>query len=181
MLSIIINIVTIIMGLIGFHIAYQARGWIIFIYYTELSNLMGLISSLLYLIKVGHATVFRYTVAVMLFMTFLISLFVLAPAQGGIRKLMFEGHCLYFHTLIPLLTLFSYVFLETHSSAFLVPVVLTLIYGCIMFYLNYINKVKGPYPFFEVHRLGYKKGVLWFFGLLALISALSLFVLLIAG
>ena len=69
MLSIIINIVTIIMGLIGFHIAYQARGWIIFIYYTELSNLMGLISSLLYLIKVGHATVFRYTVAVMLFMT----------------------------------------------------------------------------------------------------------------
>ena len=32
------------------------------------------------------------------------------------------------------------------------PVIVTLIYGIVMLYLNWIRKVDGPYPFFQVHQ-----------------------------
>ena len=180
MLSIIINIATIIMGIVGFRIAFRFRGWKIFMFYTEISNAVGLLSSILYLCGYVHAPTWRYLACVMLTMTFLISLFILSPSEGSVKKVMLEAHCLYFHTLIPLLTGFSYIFLEPHSNAWYLPVVITLMYGCIMFYMNYINKVTGPYPFFMVHKLGYKKSLMWFLCLLGVIIILSLLIMAIA-
>ena len=180
MLSIIINVATVIMGIIGFRIAYGFRGWKIFIFYTEISNAVGLLSSLLYLLGYVHAATWRYLACVMLTMTFLISLFILSPSEGSVKKVMLQAHCLYFHTLIPLLTLFSYIFLEPHSNAWYLPVTITLIYGCIMYYMNCIDKVTGPYPFFEVHRLGFAKSLMWFLCLLGVIILLSLLIMAIA-
>ena len=118
----------------------------------------------------------------MLVMTFLITLFILVPTfENGMKILMLSGNGLFHHLLVPLLSFFSYLFLEAHDSRWYVPVIISLIYGLGMFYLNYLNKMDGPYPFFRVHKLGLKKSIEWIFVLFAIISTIALSVMAIAG
>ena len=43
----------------------------------------------------------------------------------------------------------------------LVPVILTFLYGMIMLYLNWKGKVDGPYPFFRIRKQSALATVLW--------------------
>ncbi|MBQ6478642.1 MAG: hypothetical protein IJI44_04650 [Erysipelotrichaceae bacterium] len=180
-MGILANVLIIIMELIAFRISFKAVRWEMFIYYTELSNLATLISSIAYLLTGGNAPALRYLSASGLTMTFLITLCVLVPMGGGFKKLMLAGNGLYHHSLVPVLSLFSYVFWERHSSMFLLPVILTIIYGLTMMYLNVIDKIDGPYPFLRIRHQSRIASVLWFFSLIAIISVISYGVILVAG
>lgn len=105
-MAFLLNLCIIPISLIGFYQAYKLVGKQIFIYYTEISNFIALVSSILYVLGI-HMSDLRYTAVCMLSMTALISLFVLSPMDGGIRKNMIEGNTLCHHTLVPLLTLIS--------------------------------------------------------------------------
>ena len=80
------NILIIILELLGFRVSIGERKWKIFAYYTQISNLITLVSSVVYVIT-GGAAWLRYTSACMLTMTFVVTMFILVPFGGGFRRL----------------------------------------------------------------------------------------------
>lgn len=179
------NIVTIILELMGLRARKSGFKWKMFAYYTQLSNFVTLVSSILFLLVRGNevSIYFRYLACCMLLMTVLVTVFILAPMGGGFRKMLLSGNGLYHHTLCPLISILSYIFLEEHVSsgmAWLVPSVCTLIYGVIMLILNGMNYFDGPYPFFRVHNQSWEATVLWIGALTAVITVLSILLSLLA-
>ena len=110
----------------------------------------------------------------MLTMTFLITLCVLVPMGGGFKTLMLSGNGLYHHTLCPIISVLSYVLWEPHSNIWLLPVIVTTVYGLIMLYMNWKQRFDGPYPFFRGRQQSTLATVLWMLGLIAFIAVLSL-------
>jgi hypothetical protein len=155
------------------------------IYYTQLSNVAALFSALLLLIfgPAGWVTGFRYLSVCMLVMTCLVTVFVLQPLLKDSYLLLWSRSGFFLHLVCPFLNVLSYVFLETHAAgsyAYLPPAV-TLIYGVIMLYMNYIDKIDGPYPFLRIRHQSKTATVVWVLVLLAAMSAISLAVRLAAG
>ena len=147
------------------------------VYYTQLSNAITLISSLLLVIlgQKHFVEVLRFLSTGMLVMTFCVTACVLVPMTGNLKGLMISGSGLFHHLIIPVLSLLSFLFAEdrVQTAWIWLPIAVTLFYGLIMLYMNAAGKIDGPYPFFQVKRLGKKHTVLWMAGLLIVISILS--------
>ena len=173
-MAIAANIIIIILELIGLYLSSKRGGWKILQYYTELSNITALLSSALFLLVGEKAAWLHYTSVCMLTMTFFVSLFFLVPMGAGFKKMMLTNSGLFHHTLCPILSVLSYSLWEPHSYAWFVPVILTLIYGMIMLYLNWKEKVDGPYPFFRVRYQSALATVLWYVALTSVITLISL-------
>ena len=146
------------------------------IYYTQLSNVAALISAVL-LLCFGPAewiAVFRYLSVCLLIMTCLVTVFVLQPLLHDSYLLLWSRTGFFLHLVCPFLNTLSYVFLETHAkgSVFLPPAA-TLLYGVIMLYMNYIEKVDGPYPFLRIRHQTKTATVIWIIVLLAAMGAIS--------
>ena len=173
-MALLLNAVVTILETIGLYMSFSKRKWHNFVYYTQISNLLTFISSLLYLLSRGNDSLLRYLSSVMLTMTFLITVFVLVPMGGDFKELMLQGNGIYHHTLCPILSVFSYLVFEKHAALWQLPVVMTIIYGLTMMYLNYIHKADGPYPFFRVHNQSALTSLIWICVLTVLISILSI-------
>ncbi len=178
------NLLLLAMEARGLYISVSRRKWGIFIYYTQISNIVATIATVL-LLAFGTnpaVTLIRYLGAVMLLMTAGVTVFVLIPLGGDPKSLLISGNGIYHHTLCPILYLILYIFTDSHPgpSAAMLPVAITMMYGFIMMYLNYIGKVDGPYPFFRVRNQSVKATVIWFCVLLAVICALSYALIFIA-
>ncbi len=148
-----------------------------FVFYTQISNLFTLISSVLLVIFGGRdfVEVMRFTSASMLVMTFLVTVFVLVPVTKDVRGLLLSGNGLFHHLIIPILSVLSYMFVEYRVGFkwLWLPVTITLFYGIIMVSLNYTKRVEGPYPFFMIHRIGIKKTIIWMVCLTLAIGMIS--------
>ena len=175
-MSIAINIAVIVLEIIGLRISTSERKWKIFAYYTQISNIITLVSSFVLVTARSNelSAVLRYLSSCMLTMTFMITLFVLVPMGGGFRKLMLSGNGLYHHTLCPILSVTSYVMWEQHSSLWILPTVLTFIYGIIMLVMNGKGLFDGPYPFFRVRNQSKLATVVWMVVLIGIITAISI-------
>ncbi len=174
------NILIVLSEIPGFYIVLKKDGLKTFVYYTEIANLLVLISSILYLIDPSKAVLLRYTSTCMLTLTFLVVVAVLGPIDGYKRQL-FAENSFFQHALAPLFSFISYIFYESHTHIWALPVSITFVYGALMFYLNYKKKIAGPYPFFEVHKQGMRTSILWFIVLLLLISSVSALIIAMAG
>ncbi len=164
------------MELRGLYLTFSEGRWKIFVFYTQISNALSLISSLL-LIFLGQnsfVSSVRYLACCMLVFTFFVCLCVLTPLGADPKELFLEGHSIYHHLSCPVLSTLSYIFLEAHAGRVMTPVAtaVTLCYGLTMVYLNAVNKVDGPYPFFRVHNQSKLATVLWMFVLLFAAGAL---------
>lgn len=181
----VLNLILIALEIRGLSLSnISKRKWLIFAFYTQLSNMLATLSSVL-LVIVGQPawiTTLRYLCVCMLVMTAMVTIFVLVPMGGDPHWLLWSGNGLYHHVLCPALATISYVFFEAHAprSTLLLPVVVTLAYGLILIWLNYIRVVDGPYPFFKVHEQSWLATVLWVLVLLAVVTAISFGVLVIA-
>ena len=175
-MSIAINIAVIVLEIIGLRISTSERKWKIFAYYTQISNIITLVSSFVLVTARSNelSAVLRYLSSCMLTMTFMITLFVLVPMGGGFRKLMLSGNGLYHHTLCPILSLTSYIMWEQNSSLWILPTALTFIYGIIMLVMNGKGLFDGPYPFFRVRNQSKLATVVWMVVLIGIIAALSI-------
>ncbi len=179
-----INIAIIILEICGLSFSVPARKGAVFAFYTQVSNILTLVSSAALALCVGGALTFdgsgavtatlRYTSSCMLAMTFLITLFVLVPMGGGFRKLMLMDVGLFHHTLCPILSIASYIILERHASVWILPTVITFAYGIIMLIMNGLGKFDGPYPFFRVRYQSRTATVLWVIALTGIISTISI-------
>lgn len=175
-MSIAINIAVIVLEIIGLRISTSERKWKIFAYYTQISNIITMVSSFVLVVAGSNelSAVLRYLSSCMLTMTFMITLFVLVPMGGGFRKLMLSGNGLYHHTLCPILSVTSYIMWEQHSSLWILPTVLTFIYGIIMLVMNGKGLFDGPYPFFRVRNQSKLATVVWMVVLIGIITAISI-------
>lgn len=180
-MAIAANVLIILFEILGLRISIADRHWKIFAYYTQISNLITLLSSVALLLFGGEAAWLRYLSACMLTMTFLITLCVLVPMGGGFKTLMLSGNGLYHHTLCPIISVLSYLAWESHSRLWLLPVAVTTIYGLVMLYMNWKQRFDGPYPFFRVRNQSPLATVLWMLGLIAFIALLSLSIIAVSG
>ncbi len=173
-MAIAANITIIVLECIGLYLSAKRGKWKILFFYTQISNIIALLSSVLFLLTGGNAAWLRFLGTCMLIMTFFVTLFILVPMGAGFKKMMLTNSGLYHHTLCPILSAVSYIFWERHSSLWFVPVILTFIYGMIMLYLNWIDKVDGPYPFFRVKQQSALATVVWMAALTGVISLIVL-------
>ncbi len=171
------NVLVIILEALGFCISIGERHWKIFAFYTQISNLITLLSSIAFLIFGASAAWLRYLSSCMLMMTFLITLCVLVPMGGGFKTLMLSGNGLYHHTLCPIVSILSYSLWEMYRSIWMLPVTVTTVYGLIMLYMNWKQLFDGPYPFFKVRNQSAAATVIWMLGLILFITAISLAVI----
>ncbi len=109
------NIIIIILEAIGFRLSYQRGRWKIILFYTQISNMIALLSSVLFLLAGDNAAWLRYTANCMLTMTFFVSLCILVPMGAGFHKMMLTNSGLFHHTLCPILSLVSYILWEKHA------------------------------------------------------------------
>lgn len=137
-------------------------------FYTHQSNFLALIASALFVL-VGTVALFRdgriprllklfrFMVTLQLYITFIVVLVGLGPMTalaGGNLFAMYGGPMFVMHLMGPIVSLFSFVFLEgtprLHLSDAFLAIQYTWIYSIIMVILNAVDKVEGPYPFLMV-------------------------------
>ena len=154
---IILNLIIILLELNSLSFDY---GLTSLFYYTELSNLLALITSIILVITSfkkklpNYVKVLRYISTINLTITFLVVLFVLAP-KGNFYNMFILGNMFEHHLLCPLLSLFSFMFLEDYKlklNNIKYPVIITTIYGFILILLNIFKVIDGPYPFLRVYN-----------------------------
>lgn len=184
--TIYILYVIIILELIGFFFSISERGVKIFAYYTQISNIITIISAAALLIsyKKGRSAkwvmALRYASSCMLMLTAIITIFVLAPSgECSLGKLLFSPleNGLYHHLLCPLLSITSYVTFEAHmgdKKGIFIPVVATILYGTTLVILNITHLFYGPYPFFKVYEQTVGTSIAWFSSIILGVSLISL-------
>ncbi len=177
----ILNFVIVILGVIGFFKSIRRSGFKKnFIYYTQISNLITIVSSV-FLVLFGTTTsveVIRFLSVCMMIMTLLVTACILVPMSGKAREFLFSGSGLFQHLLIPIISTLSYMLLEKRVSTkwIWLPLSVTLFYGFLMLYLNQTKRIEGPYPFFMIRSMGKKLTTIWMACLIAVMSLISIFV-----
>lgn len=177
-MAIAFNAAIIVFELIGLRISALDRKWMILVYYTQLSNIITLFTSCVFVVTGSNAVTItlRYVSTCMLTMTLLVSLFVLVPMGAGFKNMMLSGNGLYHHTICPILSFTSYYLWEEHSHLWILPVILTFVYGVVMLILNGTGKYDGPYPFFRIHKQSKAATVMWIIILIAIIAGISILI-----
>ena len=174
----ILNLIVVIFALIAFSkVRKQERLRKSFVYYTQISNGLALLSSALLVIlgQKPFVEVLRFLSSSMLAMASFVVVCILVPMTRNIKGLLFSGSGLFQHLLIPIISVISYLFAENKvpMTWIWLPIIVTLLYGLTMLYLNSKGKVNGPYPFFQIKRIGIKRAAVWMVGLLIAVSLLS--------
>lgn len=182
-IQIIINLMLIILEIIGFMLVIHEFGAKTFEYYTEDSNFLLLISSIIiipYLLSDRQLPSWfnsmRYVSVVSTTLTFIIVVTVLSwTTDWGLHYLLFEGSMLYHHTLCPLIALSSFIIIEKYDDLNVMHgLVFTITYALAMIALNVLKIVEGPYPFLLVHNQPIVVSVLWTVVILAIAYAIAL-------
>ena len=162
-IAIAINIAIIIFEIIGIIVRLNVKHSIGIEYYTMDSNLLALISAILYIFsskrkqkKSVEISILKLISTVMLTVTFLVVVFVLSPMlENGHYILMLTDQMLYNHTICPILAILSFIFFEEYAlkkSHIIWPIASTAIYAVILITLNLLHIIDGPYPFLQVYN-----------------------------
>ena len=183
-IALILNIAAAVIGLVAVGLRLSRRVDDFFLYYTQLSNVVGIVSSVLYILfrNTGREGLGRFVRAVrylgvcVLAMTFVVVMFIFIPVSGSVKSLLDTPHGVLQHAVCPVISVASYVFFEKGlraRRAVLIPLGATAVYAFAIYTLNFLRLAPAPYPFFDVYNNSIVGLVLWFLGLLLLIGALS--------
>ena len=181
-LDIIIHVLIIILEILGFIRAIRHEGRLAIEFYTDLSNLMALLTSILYLVfykkenKIVNSLYF--ITATMLSITLLVVIFVLGPMYNFDYKwLLLQGSHLIMHFICPVLFVLVYLFHKKRNDNKFLPVIVTVVYGVVLIILNLLKVVDGPYPFLKVYNQSIFISILW--GIILISVSLGISILLI--
>ena len=172
----------IILEIIGFILVIQEFGVKTLQYFTEDSNFLLLISSIIiipYLLSDRQLPSWfnsmRYVSVVSTTLTFIIVVTVLSwTTDWGLHYLLFEGSMLYHHTLCPLIALASFIIIEKYDDLNVMHgLIFTILYAIVMIALNVLKIVEGPYPFLLVYNQPIAVSVLWTVVILAITYAIA--------
>lgn len=181
----LLNIAIIVLEIVGFTISLVNTGRIGIEWYTEESNLLALVAAVLYLAFMTSKKKMpefvrwiKYTAALGLLVTFLVTAFVLAPMYNfNYGYLFFHGNLFYHHLICPLLAVLAFVRFDeigkiskedTKKS-----MIWTAAYAVLMIVLNIVGVIEGPYPFLMVLKQPVYMSVIWFFAIVGSAFGLS--------
>ncbi len=161
-----------ILECIGFAVAFETNGLRLFVFYTQLSNLVLLIASVAY-IRLERLAIKNQTVNIavsMVTLTYIVVMFVLAPmassdGRAAVMHVISGGSSLYHHLLCPILAIVSFLLLEEgkfDKKQVNIALAPTLVYTIIAVVLNMIKVIEGPYPFLMVTKQPIWASFLWF-------------------
>ena len=182
-INILINLLIIILEIMGFVLVFKEMGITSLEYYTEDSNLLLLLSSIIILIYISKNKElplwfksFRYIAIVSTTLTLIIVLTVLSwTTDFGLYYLLFHESMLYHHTLCPVLAILSFVFVERYDNLHTIHgLYFTVVYGIIMIILNALKIVEGPYPFLLVQNQPIIHSIIWTALIFAITYAIAL-------
>ena len=177
--SIVLNAILVILGIIGLTITIGQQGAELFSKYTNLSNMLSLLFSLLYLIFgiIAFAKkrfeipkiilLFRFLAVVSLMVTFFVVMagFISGWGVDSFSWAFIDNSALEFHLICPILSLISFLFFETTMRLkfrhILFSSLLTYVYTVISVTLNILKIWHGPYPFLYVYEQPFLMSVLW--------------------
>lgn len=180
LVALILNIILVIFGLIGVILASKEIENI-FLFYTEDSNILAIISSLLFAIflivkkDIKHiptwVCTFRYVATCCLSVTMIVVITILIPSDNisyfdGIKHFMLEGSMLFHHFLCPVISFISFTMFEGNEKlnkkkTIWFAIIPTFIYGLLFTVLNILRIVDGPYPFLRVHNQSWFISIVW--------------------
>ena len=174
-----VNLLIVILEILAFSRSLPVYGMRIFVYYTEDSNLLSLIASIVFAASAGLALrngkdsvpvsvrTLRYVATCCLTVTFLTVTFVFAPmiGKGGIRMMLLSGAMLFTHLLCPVVAVLSFLLLE-HRPVLMkktvwIALIPTVLYAAVAVLLNILRVWKGPYMFLLVYEQPVWASVLW--------------------
>lgn len=170
--SIFINILIIVLELLALFESSK-NGRVLIEYYTIDSNLLALISSIIYLLYVlrnekitKFPRILKYLSTTCLTITFMVVLFILIPMFNfNFKLLLFDGIMIFHHLLCPLLAIITFLFYDDlgkfDKKDVEYPIAFTLLYAFILILLNLAGKIDGPYPFLRVYKQGIISNIAW--------------------
>lgn len=190
-LAIGLDMLIVIFGMIGTIWEIYANGWGMLGYYTVDSNIFIDICCLLDIIdqlrilKQKEISVWmkniKYIASCCMMVTFLVVIFILAPMGGwsGLIKILFGGALLYHHFLCPILTIVSFLCVDSKQCSIdrnmvRIAIIPTTIYAAIIIMLNVAKIIYGPYPFLYVYEQPIIMSVLWCILILSLAYVIAL-------
>ncbi len=188
-ISIILNILIIIIELIALKISYAYDNRIMIEYYTIDSNILALLSSIIYLIyvfskskKSNVTRILKYISTICLLITFLVVIFVLLPMFNfNFKMLLISGAMFPHHVLCPILSFITFVWFDDlgkfNKKDYYYPVIATLIYAFVLIILNLLTIVDGPYPFLRVYDQSILSSIIWFTLIIYMCYLISKYVL----
>lgn len=172
---IIINVLIIILEIIGIVLNYKELHTFGIQYYTEDSNFLLLIASIISLIylvlnkrKLPRCLeIFKYTSVVCVSVTFLVVVFMLAPSiKDGYNQMLLQGSMLYHHLLCPVLAIIMFLFLDDYKlnnrKEILYSMSFSIIYSLIITLLNLFKILEGPYFFLLVYKNPIYMSIIYF-------------------
>ncbi len=177
-----LNCLIVILEIIANAICFAEIGWMMLIYYTELSNLFLLVAAIVNTVacvrsleskkrkipdgafRLFHAATSATTV------TFLVVVFVLSWMVGDIVYVLTAGSMLFTHTLCPLLAIATHCIFApkcfTKKTARR-AIAFTAVYAAVVIPLNIFRVLYGPYPFLYVYEQPIWASFLWIVGIFA--------------
>lgn len=164
-------------------------GWAQFYYYTQLSNYFLTVTTAIHLITVlrkkpvsERLNRYLYTATCLTTVTFSVVAFVLMPMEGRFYGYMLGTNALFHHTICPILGVALVTMLrpvrKRDAALALIP---TMIYTLVMFTMNLLHLIDGPYPFFRIYEQPVYMSFIWLFCLLALVYGAALLMWMLCG
>ena len=164
-------------------------GWAQFYYYTQLSNYFLTVMTAIHMITVlrkkpvsERLNRYLYTAICLTTVTFSVVAFVLMPMEGRFYGYMLGTNALFHHTICPIMGVALVTMLrpvkKRDAALALVP---TLIYTLVIFTLNILRKLDGPYSFFKIYDQPIYMSFVWLFCLLALVYGAALLMYMLCG
>lgn len=180
-IAIFLNVLIVIFEMIGIVIMFKKMGLELFKYYTEDSNILSCLASIVFIyfgiraLKNNNeflpksVSLFRYIVTICLTLTFVVVMTVLIPTggPGAVKNLLYVDAGLYHHVLCPVLSFVSLILFEDAMQfsvkKTLLGMIPTVIYGIIIVILNIAKVLVGPYIFLHVYEQSVLVTIMWIF------------------
>ncbi len=186
-----VHSVIVIMEVFAILYSGSYQGTRLFIFFTELSNILGGVVSLIYVcflianMKKGTELpewlkVLRFVSASALALTFFTVICVLAPLaslepgntlHGSYIGYLTYKSCIITHTFGPITVMLSFLLLDDFNTEKFKKVwfgiIPTTLYVAVSITMNVLKKWYGPYPFLHVYEQPVWASVLWCFAMLA--------------
>lgn len=180
-IALILNALLVITGGIGLVWSISGQGIGMIEFYTEDSNLLSFLASLVFFIfllikKISgneipiFARVFKYLSVICLTITFIVVAFILSPTaamSGGAGGyfMMFSGAMFFTHFVCPVLAFISFVFFEKEPKLqkkhLWAGLSFTGLYAVVTITLNILKVIDGPYFFLQVYNQPVYMTIIW--------------------
>ena len=163
-ISIILNLALVIFGIIGFYTLFRDGKGINTVYYTEDSNILAIVSSLIFVVyliankKIPRwLKLFKYVTTLGLTVTMLVSIIVLVPLYNwDYYGLLIVDPMEYLHLICPTISLVTFLFFDGlgkfDKKDAVFGLSFTILYSIVIIPLNIFKVITGPYPFLHLYE-----------------------------